>query len=95
MAHKYNKGFRTLMGEAGILSAESFDLYVTDVIGFGNSQDLDLDGFEWDPYSSITFDFKQLLMSNKLKVMATYADKDSEVIPLGTKGFEMTEGVIH
>lgn len=94
MAHKYNQGFRTLMAEAGILSAESFDLYVTDVIGFGNSQDMDLDGFSWDPYSSITFDFKQLLMSNKLKVMATYADKDSEVIPLGTKGFEMTEGVI-
>lgn len=94
MAHQYNKGFRTLMGEAGILSAESFDLYITDVVGFGNSQDMDLDGFSWDPYSSITFDFKQLLMSNKLKVMATYADKDSEVIPIGTKGFQMTEGVI-
>lgn len=94
MAYKNNQGFRTLMAEAGILSAESFDLYVTDVIGFGNTQDMNLDGFSWDPYSSITFDFKQLLMSNKLKVMATYADKDSEVIPLGTKGFEMTEGVI-
>lgn len=82
------------MAEAGILSAESFSLYITDVIGFGNVQDLNLDGFSWDPYSSITFDFKQLLLSNKLKVMATYADKDSEVIPIGTKGFQMTEGVI-
>ena len=94
MANIYNRGFHTLMSEAGILSRESFETYIKDVIGFGNIQKLDLDGFSWDDYSSITFDFKELLLSNRVKVMATYADKDSEVIPLGSEGFKMTEGVI-
>ena len=94
MANKYSKGFHTLMEEAGILSAKSFGLYIKDVIGFNNVQSLDLTGFEWDEYSSLTFDFQALLMTNRIKVMATYVDKDSEAIPLGTEGFEMTRGVI-
>ena len=94
MAFVYNKGFHTLMKEAGILSSESFSSYITDVVGFNNIQAYDVDGFKWDDVSSITFDFQQLMLKNRLKVMATYADKDSEVIPLGTEGFEMTRGVI-
>ena len=90
----YSKGFYTLMQEAGILSSESFSAYIKDVIGFGNLQDLNLDGFSWDPYSSLTFDYQQFIASNRLKVMATYTDKDSEAIPFGTEGFKMTEGVI-
>ena len=82
------------MSEAGILSSKSFGLYITDVIGFNNIQGLDLDGFTWDEYSSLTFDFQALIVSNRLKVMATYVDKDSEAIPLGTEGFEMTRGVL-
>lgn len=94
MANKYAKGFHTLMNEAGILSAKSFSTYITDVIGFNNIQKLDLTGFEWDEYSSLTFDFQALMMNNRIKVMATYTDKDSEAIPLGTEGFEMARGVI-
>lgn len=94
MASKYSQGFHTLMSEAGILSSKSFGLYITDVIGFNNIQGLDLDGFTWDEYSSLTFDFQALIVSNRLKVMATYVDKDSEAIPLGTEGFEMTRGVL-
>lgn len=94
MANKYAKGFHTLMNEAGILSAKSFSLYINDVIGFNNIQELDLTGFEWDEYSSLTFDFQALMLSNRVKVMATYTDKDSEAIPFGTEGFEMTRGVI-
>jgi hypothetical protein len=82
------------MEEAGILSSKSFSLYVRDVVGFGNIQDLNLDGFSWDPISSLTFDYEQLIASNRLKVMATYVDKDSEAIPLGTEGFETIRGVI-
>ena len=82
------------MEEAGILSSESFSAYIKDVVGFGNLQDLNLDGFSWDPYSSLTFDYQQLIASNRLKVMATYVDKDSEAIPFGTEGFKMTEGVV-
>ena len=90
----YSQGFYTLMQEAGILSSESFSAYIKDVVGFGNLQDLNLDGFSWDPYSSLTFDYQQMIASNRLKVMATYTDKDSEAIPFGTEGFKMTEGVI-
>ena len=94
MAYSYNKGFHTLMSEAGILSSESFDLYVRDIVGFGNLQNLNLDGFSWEPYSSLTFDYEQLIASNRLKVMATYVDKDSEAIPFGTEGFETIRGVV-
>ena len=82
------------MEEAGILSSKSFSLYIKDVVGFGNIQDLNLDGFSWDPISSLTFDYEQLIVSNRLKVMATYTDKDSEAIPFGTEGFEAVRGVI-
>lgn len=92
--NKYSNGFYTLMEEAGILSSKSFSLYIRDVVGFGNIQDLNLDGFAWDPISSLTFDYEQLIASNRLKVMATYTDKDSEAIPLGTEGFEAVRGVI-
>lgn len=94
MANKYSEGFYTLMEEAGILSNKSFSLYVRDVVGFGNLQDLNLDGFSWDPISSLTFDYEQLIVSNRLKVMATYTDKDSEAIPFGTEGFEAARGVV-
>ena len=82
------------MQEAGILSSKSFELYIKDVVGFGNIQDLNLDGFSWDPVSSLTFDYEQLIVSNRLKVMATYTDKDSEAIPFGTEGFESARGVV-
>ena len=92
--NKYSEGFYTLMEEAGILSSKSFSLYIRDVVGFGNIQDLNLDGFAWDPISSLTFDYEQLIASNRLKVMATYVDKDSEAIPFGTEGFESVRGVV-
>ena len=92
--NKYSNGFYTLMEEAGILSSKSFSLYIKDVVGFGNIQDLNLDGFSWDPVSSLTFDYEQLIASNRLKVMATYTDKDSEAVPFGTEGFESARGVI-
>ena len=92
--NKYSEGFYTLMEEAGILSSKSFSLYIRDVVGFGNIQDLNLDGFTWDPISSLTFDYEQLIASNRLKVMATYVDKDSEAIPFGTEGFESVRGVV-
>lgn len=92
--NKYSQGFYTLMGEAGIRTAESFTSYLNDVIGFGNLNDLNLDGFEWDPVSQIEFDYEQMQLNNRIKVMATYADKDSEVIPFGTEGFNTTRGVI-
>jgi len=94
MANKYSQGFYTLMEEAGILSSKSFDLYIKDVVGFGNLQDLNLDGFSWDPVSSLTFDYEQLVVSNRLKVMATYVDKDSEAIPFGTEGFSTIRGIV-
>ena len=92
--NKYSNGFYTLMEEAGILSSNSFSAYIKDVVGVGNLQDLNLDGFSWDPISSLTFDYEQLIASNRLKVMATYTDKDSEAIPFGTEGFESARGVI-
>lgn len=94
MANRYSQGFYTLMEEAGILSSKSFTAYIRDVVGFGNIQDLNLDGFSWDPTSSLTFDYEQMIVSNRLKVMATYVDKDSEAIPFGTEGFASARGVV-
>lgn len=94
MANKYSTGFHNLMDEAGILSSKSFDLYIKDVLGFGNSQEMNLDGFNFEPVMQLDFDFEQLQVENKVMVMATYTDKDSEAIPFGTKGFTSSRGVI-
>lgn len=91
---KYSEGFYTLMSEAGILSRASFDGYLKDVIGFGNSQALNLDGFSFEPAMQLNFDYEQIQVENRIKVMATYTDKDSEAIPFGTKGFTTSRGVI-
>lgn len=92
--NKYNNGFHNLMEEAGILSQKSFDAYIKDVIGFGNSQALNLDGFNFEPTMQLEFDYEQIQLENRIKVMATYTDKDSEAIPFGTKGFTSSRGVI-
>lgn len=94
MANKYKKGFFTLMAEAGILTAESFTSYIKQVLGFGESQALNLDGFSFEGRMQLGFDYEQLILENRIKVMATYTDKDSEAIPFGSKGFETSKGVI-
>lgn len=94
MANKYSKGFYNLMAEAGITSSESFSAYVSQVLGFGESQALNLDGFPFEPTNQLGFDYKQMQLENRIKVMATYTDKDSEAIPFGSKGFETSNGVI-
>lgn len=90
----YTNGFYSLMEMAGINGRESFDLYLKDVIGASNSTALKLDGFVWEAGQQLDFDYKQLQIENRIGVMATYVDKDSEAIPLGTKGFETSEGSI-
>lgn len=90
----YAKGFYSLMEMGGINNRESFDAYLKDVIGASNSTELKLDGFVWEPGMQLNFDYKQLQIENRIGVMATYVDKDSETIPLGTKGFETSEGSI-
>ena len=94
MANKYSKGFYNLMSEAGITTSTVFAGYISNVLKFGESQDLNLRGFTFDNKMQIGFDFKQALLENRIRVMATYADKDSEVIPFGTKGFDIVTGVI-
>lgn len=92
--NKYSAGFHSLMSEAGILSSRSFDLYIRDVLGFGSTQDMNLDGFDFEPIMQLGFDYEQLQAENKLDVMATYTDKDSEAIPFGSKGFTTSRGVV-
>lgn len=94
MANKYSKGFYNLMAEAGIASSESFSAYIKQVLGFGESQALNLDGFPFEPTNQLGFDYKQMQIENRIKVMATYTDKDSEAIPFGSKGFETSSGII-
>lgn len=90
----YSNGFYSLMEVAGILDRSSFDAYLKDVIGASNSTELKLDGFIWEPGMQLDFDYEQLQIENRIGVMATYVDKDSETIPLGTKGFETSKGSI-
>lgn len=90
----YSTDFHSLMAEAGILSTTSFDGYIKKVLGFGETQDLNLDGFIFEPASQLEFDYAQIQLENQISVMATYPDKDSEVIPFGSKGFETSRGVI-
>lgn len=94
MANKYSKGFHTLMSEAGILSTPSFSAYISEVLGFGESQAMNLDGFSFEDAMQIEFDYEQIQLENRIKVMATYTDKDSEAIPFGSKGFETSRGVV-
>ncbi len=94
MANTYTKGFYSLMAEAGLTSGKRFDLYLKDIVGYGNSQALKIDGFTFDQDMQLDFDYEQLQIENNLKVMATYTDKDSEAIPFGTKGFTSSKGVI-
>ena len=94
MANTYGNGFYSLMEQAGISNKDSFDAYLKDVIGANNSTELKLDGFVWENNMQLDFDYKQLQIENRVGVMATYLDKDSEAIPLGTKGFETSEGSI-
>ncbi|MEF9922966.1 MAG: major capsid protein [Muribaculaceae bacterium] len=90
----YGAGFYSLMEQAGILNRASFDAYLKDVIGASNSTELKLDGFVFEPGMQLDFDYNQLQVENNIGVMATYVDKDSEAIPLGTKGFETSKGSI-
>ena len=76
----YNSGFYTLMDEAGLLNSQNFSLYIDNVLGYGNTQALKLDGFSFEPVNQLDFDYRQLQIENQLKVMATYTDKDSEAI---------------
>lgn len=90
----YGTGFYSLMKQAGINDPKSYSSYLKDVIGASNSTELKLDGFVFEPGMQLDFDYKQLQLENRVGVMATYVDKDSRAIPLGTKGFETSEGSI-
>lgn len=90
----YGQGFYSLMKQAGINKQADFDSYLKDIIGANNSTELKLDGFIFEPGMQLDFDYKQLQLENRIGVMATYVDKDSPAIPLGTKGFETSEGSI-
>lgn len=90
----YGQGFYNLMEQAGIRNQASFSAYLKDVIGASNSTELKIDGFTFESGMQLKFDYEQLQLENRIGVMATYVDKDSEAIPLGTKGFETSKGSI-
>ena len=87
-------GLDTLMASNGITSADAFMAYYKQVLSLRESQNLNVIGFEQWGIPQIDFTYKMLEAEQKISVMATYVDLNSDPIPLGTKGFNTLEGSI-
>lgn len=87
-------GLDTLMASNGITSADAFMAYYMQVLSFRENQNLNIIGFEEWGIPQIDFTYKMLEAEQKISVMATYVDLNSDPIPLGTKGFNTLEGSI-
>lgn len=87
-------GLDTLMASNGITSSKQFEAYYKQVLSRRENEDLNIIGFEtWDT-PQIDFTYQMLEAEQKVKVMATYVDLNSEPIPIGTKGFNTLTGSI-
>ena len=87
-------GLDTLMASNGITSADAFMAYYQQVLSLRENQNLNIIGFEEWGIPQIDFTYKMLEAEQKISVMATYVDLNSDPIPLGTKGFNTLEGSI-
>lgn len=87
-------GLDTLMASNGITSADAFMAYYKQVLSLRENQNLNIIGFEEWGIPQIDFTYKMLEAEQKISVMATYVDLNSDPIPLGTKGFNTLEGSI-
>lgn len=87
------KDFYSLMADAGITSASSFQSYIKDVLSATENQNLKIDGFNWRDMQ-ISFDYTQLIVESKLSVMSSYVDLDSPAAPIGSGGIELKGGTI-
>ena len=87
-------GLDTLMASNGITSADAFMAYYKQVLSFREDQNLNVIGFEEWGIPQVDFTYKMLEAEQKISVMATYVDLNSDPIPLGTKGFNTLEGSI-
>ena len=87
-------GLDTLMASNGITSADAFMAYYKQVLSLRENQNLNVIGFEEWGIPQIDFTYKMLEAEQKISVMATYVDLNSDPIPLGTKGFNTLEGSI-
>lgn len=87
-------GLTTLMASNGITSSQAFDAYYQAILSRRENQDLNVIGFErWDT-PQIDFTYQMLEAEERIKVMATVLDLNSEPIPIGTKGFNTLTGSI-
>ena len=87
-------GLDTLMASNGITNADAFMAYYKQVLSSRENQNLNIIGFEEWGIPQIDFTYKMLEAEQKISVMATYVDLNSDPIPLGTKGFNTLEGSI-
>ena len=87
-------GLDTLMASNGITNADAFMAYYKQVLSFRENQNLNIIGFEEWGIPQVDFTYKMLEAEQKISVMATYVDLNSDPIPLGTKGFNTLEGSI-
>lgn len=87
-------GLDTLMASNGITNADAFMAYYKQVLSRRENQNLNVIGFEEWGIPQIDFTYKMLEAEQKISVMATYVDLNSDPIPLGTKGFNTLEGSI-
>lgn len=87
-------GLDTLMASNGITSADAFMAYYKQVLSFREDQNLNVIGFEEWGIPQVDFTYKMLEAEQKISVMATYVDLNSDPIPIGTKGFNTLEGSI-
>lgn len=87
-------GLDTLMASNGITSAEAFMAYYQQVLSRRENQNLNVIGFEEWGIPQVDFTYRMLEAEQKISVMATYVDLNSDPMPIGTKGFKTLEGSI-
>ena len=87
-------GLDTLMAANGITTSKAFDAYYIALLSRRENQNLNIVGFEkWD-IPQIDFTYNMLEAEQRISVMATVLDLNSEPIPIGTKGFNVLSGSI-
>lgn len=90
----YPTGFYDLLERTlGGASSELLQGFLDNVMAEKYNQ-LQLDGFAFDPEMQMDFTYQQIQKELSMNVMASYVDIDSDAIPLGTEGFTLSTGTI-
>lgn len=90
----YNIQFYDLLTRAlGANDAKRLQGYLDEVMAV-KYNNLQIDGFSWNPDMQLDFTYEQLMKESGINVMAQYVDLDSPAIPIGSEGVSIATGKI-